>query len=104
MLHLLDRTIREVTKGAVFELLPDETQVAISALSPETVGIAARNGLIRPQPGDASQSGRLLLNPCLAIQWLSAFEELNLPRKLRVYEPCTGSSEPVILAAEIYSG
>jgi len=59
--------------------------------------------MTRPQPGEVSQAGRLLLNPCLTVQWLALFEELNLPRNLRVYEPCPGSSEPALFATEIYT-
>ncbi|HZT40862.1 MAG TPA: hypothetical protein VFA07_01670 [Chthonomonadaceae bacterium] len=103
MLNLIERTVHEVTQGAVFALLPEETQAQIRALPEEEVWDAARRSLTRPLPGDTSQGARLLLNPCLAVQWLSAFEELGLPKALRVFEPCAGSSEPVILAAEIYS-
>ncbi|HLV78984.1 MAG TPA: hypothetical protein VKT32_01845 [Chthonomonadaceae bacterium] len=103
MQDLIERTVEEVTGGAVFALLPEETQAQIRALSEAEVRDAARRTLTRPLPGDTSQGARLLLNPCLAVQWLSAFEELKLPRALRVFEPCAGSSEPVLLAAEIYS-
>lgn len=104
MQAILNRIVHEVTAGAVFDLLPDETHAEIQNLPPEAVSTAARNVLTRPQPGDASLSGRLLLNPCLAASWLVAFEDIGLPRNLTVYEPCAGSSEPVILASEIYSG
>lgn len=99
----LDYVVHEVTQGRVFALLPDEIQARICALPPEEVRQAALFGMTRPQPGDASQAGRLLLNPCLAVQWLGVFEELGLPRDMAVFEPCSGSSEPVILATEIYS-
>jgi SAM-dependent methyltransferase len=100
---MLNRIHHEVSQGAVFGLLPDETQARIRELPDEAVWTAARNVLTRPQPGDASQAGRLLLNPCLAASWLVAFEGLDLPRSLSVFEPCAGSSEPVILASEVYS-
>lgn len=103
MQDLIERTVQEVTHGAVFKLLLEETQAQIRALPDEEVRDAARRTLTRPLPGDTSQSARLLLNPCLAVQWLSAFEELKLLKSLRVFEPCAGSSEPVLLAAEIYS-
>jgi hypothetical protein len=104
MLWLVDRIVDEVTTGSVFGLLPDETQASIRELSRDDVREAAEQVCTRPLPGDWKQGKRLLLNPCLAVQWLSAFEELGLPRNLRVYEPCAGGSEPVVLAAEIYSG
>ncbi len=103
MNDLIDRTVHEVSQGRVFALLPDDIQDRIRALPEHEVRAAAIRGITRPQPGDTAQSARLLLNPCLTIQWLSAFEELGLPRNLQVFEPCTGSSEPVIYAAEIYS-
>ena len=103
MQDLIERTVWEATQGAVFALLPEETQAQIRALPEEEVRDAARRTLTRPLPGDTSQGARLLLNPCLAVQWLAAFEELGLPKALRVFEPCAGSSEPVLLATEIYS-
>ncbi len=101
---VLDRMVREVTEGEVFRLLPEETQAQIRALPLEEVREAARMVMTRPQPGGVSQAGRLLMNPCLAVQWLAAFEDLALPRTLRVFEPCAGASEPVVLATEIYTG
>jgi hypothetical protein len=92
-----------VTEGAVYSLLPEETQAQIRALPEEAVREGARRVMTRPQPGGVSQAARLLMNPSLAVQWLSLFAELELPRSLRVFEPCAGGSEPVVLAAEIYS-
>jgi SAM-dependent methyltransferase len=103
MESLLERTVEEVRRDRVFELLPDTTQAQISALSEEEVREGARRVMTRPQPGEVSQAGRLLLNPCLTVQWLALFEVLNLPRTMRVYEPCTGSSEPILFATEIYT-
>lgn len=100
---LIERMVEEVARGRVFALLPDETQEKIRALSATEVREAARRVMTRPQPGDVSQAGRLLLNPCLAVQWLAAFEELEMPVPLRVFEPCAGGSEPVLLATEIYT-
>ncbi|MCA1596843.1 MAG: hypothetical protein LC772_10530, partial [Chloroflexi bacterium] len=101
--ELLERMVEEVTSGRVFERLPNETQTNIRALHSEEVREGARRGLTRPQPGDVSQAGRLLLNPCLAVQWLTVFEDLCLPRVLHVFEPCAGGSDPVLLAADIYA-
>lgn len=100
----IERAIEEVTAGRVFALLPEPTQAQIRALSAEEVRAGVAGVFVRPMPGDVSQAGRLLMNPTLAVQWLDLFEELQLPRRLRIFEPCTGSSEPVILAMEIYSG
>ena len=101
MQDLIERTVQEVTRGAVFALLPEATQAQIQALPEEEVRDAARRTFTRPIPGDTSQSARMLLNPCLAVQWLSAFEELNLPKALGVFEPCAGSSEPNATSASI---
>jgi len=100
---LVERTVEEVSRGRVFALLPDETQAQIRALSPDEVRAAAERAMARPMTGPTSQASRLLMNPSLAVQWLSVFEELELPRRLSVYEPCAGGSEPVLLALEIYS-
>lgn len=100
---LAQRIADEVTRGRIFDLLPDEVQDEVREIPGDEVYAAARNVLIRPQPGAVSQGDRVLLNPCLAVSWLAVFEELDLPRSLRVWEPCAGSSEPVILATEVYS-
>lgn len=102
---MIDRAIAMVSAGgAVFELLPEETQAQIHALSPAEVEASVRRCFGRPIPAGISPAGKLLQNPCLAVDWLAAFEELGLPRALRVFEPCPGGSEPVVLAMEIYSG
>jgi SAM-dependent methyltransferase len=100
---LIGRTVEEITTGAVYRLLPEATRRAVSALPRASVREAALRMLERPVPAGASPCGGLLMNPCLAVQWLAVFEQLELPRRLRVYEPCPGSSEPVVLALEIYS-
>jgi hypothetical protein len=100
---MVDRMVHEVTQGRVYDLLPDETRAEIRRLSPEQVRDGALRVMTRPQPGDVSQSGRLLMNPCLTVQWLVTFEALGLPTALRVYEPCPGGSEPALFATEIYS-
>ncbi len=101
---MIDRVVESVSGGEVWALLPQALQAEIALLSREEVREAAIRTLARPQPGSVSQSGRLLMNPCLAVQWLSVFEELELPRPMRVYEPCSGASEPVILATQMYTG
>src|SRR5262245_54093821 len=104
---MLERTLHEVTQGRVFDLLPDPTQAQIRALTPDELREAVRHALTRPMPvaegARAREAARVLMNPCLAAQWLESFEVLALPRALRVFEPCAGSSEPVVLAAEVHS-
>lgn len=105
MLHLQDRVAREVSPGgAIFDLLPDDLQAAARAASAEDIASSALNVLIRPQPEEIHPAGRLLMNACLGATWLCAFEEVGLPRDLRAFEPCAGSSEPVLLATEAHSG
>src|SRR5262245_44256685 len=101
---LIERTFQEVTSGKVFDLLPEGTQAQIRELSAEEVRAAVERVFSRPMTGSTTQASRLLMNPCLAVQWLETFESLELPRVLRVFEPCSGASEPVLLAMEIYSG
>ena len=100
----LARITQLVGEGEVFQALPRESQDAIRALSRAELEAGLRRVTTRPIPGEVSQGSRLLLNPCLAAQWASVFEALALPRNLHVYEPCTGSSEPVLLATQIHSG
>jgi hypothetical protein len=99
----LDRTVQEVTRGKVYALQPDATRREIDRLTEGQVRDAARKGMTRPQPGETSQASRLLMNPCLTVQWLALFETLGLPRDMRVFEPCSGASEPVLFATEIYT-
>jgi hypothetical protein len=100
---LLDRTVREVTRGKVYALQPDATRREIDRMTEEQVRDAAVKGMTRPQPGETSQASRLLMNPCLTVQWLALFETLGLPKGMRVFEPCSGASEPVLFATEIYT-
>jgi SAM-dependent methyltransferase len=93
----------EVAMGAIHHRLPEETRAKIARLSPENLHGEVKRLMTRPIPGDVSQESRLLLNPVLAAQWLSVFEALELPRTLRAYEPCNGSSEPVLLAVDAYT-
>lgn len=103
MESLLQRTVEEVTYGSVLALQPDGTQRTIQSLMSNEAEAEARRMLTRPVPGSVAQASRLLLNPCLTVLWLDAFEQLGLPRSLRVFEPCAGGSEPVLFATEIYT-
>jgi hypothetical protein len=103
MMELVDRTVEEVARGDVFALLPDEVQAQVRAQSESDVRDAAARTLVRPMSANPAQAARALLNPCLTVQWLAAFEELGLPRNMRVFEPCSGGSEPVLYATEVYT-
>jgi len=99
-----ERALEAVTCGAVFARLPAETQARISSFSAEELREGVARNFARPMPRGRCDAAPVLMNPCLAVQWLAAFEELKLPRTSRIYEPCAWASEPVILAADIYSG
>lgn len=93
----------QVARGEIHRRLPEPAHGEIARLSPEVLRAEVQRLLTRPIPGEVSQGSRLLLNPVLAAQWLSVFETLELPRTLRAYEPCTGSSEPILLAVDAYT-
>jgi hypothetical protein len=100
----LDRIYREVSTGSIAAVLPDETRDLMAGFSAEDVRESCRHVLVRPHPLEVPLVGRELLNAALAGSWLLLFEALGVPRNLVVYEPCAGSSEPIILAAQAHSG
>lgn len=91
-----------VSGGAVFACLTPAARAEIQALRAE-LHAAVRAALQRPQPRDMSLGTRVL-PAVLAAQYAEIFAALELPRDLSVYEPCVGASDPVIVAAEAYSG
>jgi len=99
----LEKIIHEVSRGRIFNLLPDESKKLIRSMPPEALQEEVERIMSRPQAGYVYPNARFLMNPCLAAQWLFVFVDLSLPRQLRLFEPCVGSSDPVILAAEVYS-
>jgi len=103
MLDFLDRMVHELTAGDIHALLPDDLQAQIAGFAADDIRESCRHVLVRPHPIEVPGVERPLINPGLAVAWLTAFEELELPRRLEAYEPCAGSSEPVILATQVYS-
>lgn len=100
--NLVERMVGEVSQGGVFALLSDETQAQVRALTEDEVRGAAVRMETRPIPAGNTEAGRLLMNPLLAVQWRALFEALELPHRLTLYEPCAGSSEPIVLAADLH--
>jgi hypothetical protein len=101
---LVERAAAEVSRGAVFALQSDAIQREIRAFSDAEIREAVERILTRPVPTGSSPAGKWLMNPALTVQWLETFELLGLPRNLRAYEPCSGASEPVLFAVELYTG
>ncbi|MCC7493353.1 MAG: hypothetical protein IT204_13445 [Fimbriimonadaceae bacterium] len=93
-----------IRHGALWGLLPDALQQQVAGFSEQEVLESCRHVLVRPHPLEVPVAGMALLNPALAGSWLAVFADLGLPRELAVYEPCAGSSEPIALATEVYSG
>lgn len=101
--NLVERMVQEVSPGGdVFAQLSEETQAQVRVLTVEEVRGAAERMESRPIPAGNTEAGRLLMNPLLTVQWRALFEALDLPHRLALYEPCVGSSEPVIMAADLY--
>jgi hypothetical protein len=100
--NLVERMVAEVSRGEVFARQIDEIQAQIRALSEAEIRDAATGMETRPMPKSSSPASRLLMNPLLAVQWRALFEALELPRTLTLYEPCAGSSEPVIVAGDAH--
>lgn len=96
-----EQVVRDITNGAIFEKLREQTRKAITAIPQDEIleGVAAL--LKRPQARNIPHI-RTLSIPVLAAEYRDVFEALDLPRRLSVYEPCVGGSEPVIIAAEAY--
>jgi hypothetical protein len=93
-----DRIAAAVT-GDIFPLLDEPTRAEVKA-APD-LGAQVAGALAHPKPLGTS---RVVLNAVLAAQYREVLEALAPPRALAVYEPCVGSSSPVIVATEAYSG
>ena len=98
----LEQVVQEIDRGSIFKKLSRERQAAVTAIPQEEMAgsIAA---LINRPPAAKIPHGGVLSNLVYAAQYYELFGILDLPRKLGVYEPCVGGSDPVILAAEAYS-
>ena len=67
----------------------------------EQIGNKVAEALEHLKPLDISLP---VFNAVLAAQYYELFEALRPPRSMSLYEPCVGASNPVMLAAEAYSG
>jgi len=93
------RVTQEISEGVIFQNLNEAAKkelAEISGLKDKVVG-----ALKNPKPLDIV---RPVFNAVLAAQYYEVLEALRPPRRLSVYEPCVGGSNPVILATEAYSG
>jgi hypothetical protein len=99
---ILKDIAREITQGVIYKRLQAQTQEQIKKIPQDDLLESISFLLERPQPTNIPHS-RVLSNLTLAAEYYEVFKVLKLPEKLSVFEPCIGSSEPVILAADAYS-
>lgn len=92
------RVASEIAAGPIFQHLNSAAQHELSALSDMEAKVVC--ALTDPKPLDIVMP---VLNAVLAAQYFEIFQALNLPPNMRVYEPCVGASNPVIIAAEAHS-
>lgn len=88
-----------IRDGAIGRCLDESARKELTAMDGITAKVAC--ALKHPKPLDIVMP---VFNAVLAAQYYELFEALELPRAARVYEPCVGASNPVIVAAEAYSG
>ncbi|HLX63570.1 MAG TPA: hypothetical protein VKX17_20035 [Planctomycetota bacterium] len=88
-----------ITDGVIAQCLDPVAREELSRID----GIAEKvaGALKHPKPLDIVMP---VFNAVLGAQYYELFEALELPCAARVYEPCVGASNPVIVAAESYSG
>jgi hypothetical protein len=93
------RITREISEGAIHRVLGPAAMAELDAI--EEIGTKVMGALDHPKPLDISLP---VFNAVLAAQYYEIFEALQPPRSMALYEPCVGASNPVMLAAEAYSG
>ena len=98
----LERVIQGITQGSIFERLTQQCQGELMAIPQAELAESVAALLLRPPPPRIPHS-RTLSNLVYAAQYHEVFEVLGLPEQLRLYEPCVGGSDPVLIAAEAYS-
>ena len=94
-----ERMAQVVADGAIFRCLDPTARAELEGIADIPSKVAG--ALKQPKPLDICMP---VLNAVLAAQYYEVFEALHPPRTFAVYEPCVGASNPVILAAEAYSG
>ena len=93
-----ERIAEEIAQGVIYQNLDPAAREELSAIPDipnKTIG-----ALQHPKPLDISMP---VFNAVLAAQYYEIFETLEPPRAMRIYEPCVGASNPVIIASESYS-
>jgi hypothetical protein len=93
------RVTREISRGIIHRNLDQTAREGLAGIA--DVRAKVEGALKNPKPLDICMP---VLNAVLAAQYYEVFEALRPPRAMSVYEPCVGASNPVILAAEAYSG
>jgi SAM-dependent methyltransferase len=93
------RVTQEISQGIIHRNLDEAAREELAGIP--DVRAKVEGALKNPKPLDIR---RPVLNAVLAAQYYEVFEALRPPRTMSVYEPCVGASNPVILAAEAYSG
>jgi hypothetical protein len=93
------RMAREISEGAIHRVLGPAARAELNAI--EDIATKVIGALEHPKPLDISLP---VFNAVLAAQYYEIFEALQPPRSMALYEPCVGASDPVMLAAEAYSG
>lgn len=93
------RVMQEISEGVLFRILDDSAQKELAKIA--DIEEKVRGALCHTKPLDICMP---VFNAVLAAQYYELFEALQPPREMGVYEPCVGASNPVILAAEAYSG
>lgn len=93
------RVTQDISEGAIHRCLDATSRQDLAAIPDLENRVSG--ALQDPKPLDIVMP---VLNAVLAAQYYEVFAALNLPRAIRVYEPCVGASVPVILAAEAHSG
>jgi hypothetical protein len=97
-----DQVVQNITNGAIFKKLQKHLQEEINAIPQDEFLQSVKALLSRPQSRNIPHA-RTLSNVIHAAEYYEVFKTLELPYQLSVYEPCVGGSDPVVLAAEVYS-
>jgi len=97
-----EQVIREITQGSIFEGLTQQRQAELMAI-PQAELAESITALLHRPPAAKIPHSQALSNLVYAAQYYEVFKVLRLPKQSKLYEPCVGSSDPVVIAAEAYS-
>ncbi len=93
------RVRQAISSGIINKCLDEAARDELAAIP--DIDAKVLGALQNPKPLDICMP---VFNAVLAAQYYEAFEALQPPRSMAVYEPCVGASCPVIVASEAYSG